>query len=97
MSVILRQKLDLEEKLALMKEDAKFEVGSDLDAESTVLACALEIKSRPRPAKVPKMFLASGCIFNCSYCGCRCSREAVSYTHLDVYKRQVLPNNNRYL
>ena len=75
MSVILRQKLDLEEKLALMKEDAKFEVGSDLDAESTVLACALEIKSRPRPAKVPKMFLASGCIFNCSYCGCRCSRE----------------------
>lgn len=51
MSVILRQKLDLEEKLALMKEDAKFEVGSDLDAESTVLACALEIKSRAAARK----------------------------------------------
>lgn len=69
------KKLDTKEKLALMHDDAKFEVGDDGDAESTAIACAGKIKSKPAPPKIPKMFLASECVFNCAYCGCRCSRE----------------------
>lgn len=58
-----------------MREDAKFEVASDCDAESTALLCAGEIKGKNAPPKIPKMFLASKCVFNCAYCSCRCSRE----------------------
>ena len=74
-NLILPKTLETGDKLALMRDDARFEVGSDRDAESTAVACAAEIHGAPAPAKVPKMFLASKCIFNCSYCGCRCSRE----------------------
>ncbi len=72
--IILPKKLETEEKLALMQADAEFEVGSDADAELTA-AFPCKIKGRPAPAKVPKLFLASSCIFNCAYCSCRCGRE----------------------
>ena len=29
----------------------------------------------PRARKVPKLYLAGNCVFNCAYCGCRASRE----------------------
>lgn len=58
-----------------MREDAKFEVASDEDAENTALLCAADIKGKASPPKIPKIFMASKCIFNCAYCGCRCSRE----------------------
>lgn len=74
-NIIIPRKLETEDMLALMQEDAKFEVGSDRDAERTAVVCSAEIKGKPAPPKVPKLFLASGCIFNCAYCGCRCSRE----------------------
>lgn len=73
--IILPKKLETEEKLALMQADAEFEVGSDGDAELTAAAFASAIKGRPAPAKVPKLFLASSCIFNCAYCSCRCGGE----------------------
>jgi predicted DNA-binding helix-hairpin-helix protein len=83
MSYIIIPKIpDTEEKLALMNEDAQFEVGIDSEAESTALLCAADIKGRPAPPKIPKMFLASACVFNCAYCGCRCGNEARhSYSH----------------
>ncbi len=74
-NVILSKKPDMGEKMALMREDAKYEVGADSDAEQTALLCAGHIKGKPAPPKIPKLFLASRCIFNCAYCGCRCSRE----------------------
>jgi predicted DNA-binding helix-hairpin-helix protein len=74
-NIIIPKGLDVEDKLALMREDAKFEVGVDSDAENTALLCAADVKGRPAPPKIPKMFLSSACIFNCAYCGCRCSRE----------------------
>lgn len=74
-NVIFSKNLDVEEKLTLMKEDAQFEVGADNDAERTALLCAGKIKGRAAPPKIPKLYLASHCIFNCAYCGCRCSRE----------------------
>jgi len=74
-NIILPKQYSIEDKLALMQDDAKFEIASDSDAESTALICASEVKSISSPAKIPKMFLASKCVFNCSYCSCRCSRE----------------------
>ncbi len=74
-SIILPKTLDREEKIAAMREDAKFEVASDSDAETTALLCAEGIKGKAAPPKIPKLFLASHCVFNCAYCGCRCGRE----------------------
>ena len=74
-NIIIPKQLEMPDRLALMRNDAKFEVGADCDAENTALLCAGNIKGKPGPPKIPKMFLASKCIFNCAYCGCRCSRE----------------------
>ena len=93
--IILPKKLETEEKLALMQADAEFEVGSDGDAELTA-AFPCKIKGRPAPAKVPKLFLASSCIFNCAYCSCRCGREDVfgitriAVLVLQMYLRQIV-------
>ena len=58
-----------------MREDARFEVGSDQDAEATALACAGDVAAPPAPPKIPKLFLSGTCVFNCAYCGCRCGRD----------------------
>lgn len=82
LNIIIPNKLEAAEKLALMNEDAKYEVGIDSEAENTALLCAADIKGKPAPPKIPKMFLSSACIFNCAYCGCRCGREERHiYTH----------------
>jgi predicted DNA-binding helix-hairpin-helix protein len=74
-NIILPKYLDNKDKLSAMLDDAKFEIANDRDAESTAVSCAGGIRSKANPPKIPKMFLASKCIFNCAYCGCRCSRE----------------------
>ncbi len=76
-AIILPKHLDIEAKVALMEKDARFEVAADLDAERASLADPAEehIRSKTGPAKIPKMFLASKCVFNCAYCECRCGRE----------------------
>jgi len=81
-NIIIPKQLSAAEKLALMNEDAKFEVSCDEDAEATALNCASDIHGKPAPSKIPKLYLSSSCIFNCSYCGCRSSRDRkVSYTN----------------
>lgn len=72
---IIPRQVNTEEKLALMNDDAKYEVGNDSDAEHTALLCASNIQSKASPPRIPKLYLASKCIFNCAYCGCRCSHE----------------------
>lgn len=74
-NIILPRQISIEDKIELMRNDAKFEVANDYDAENTALECASGITGKKAPSKIPKMFLASKCIFNCAYCGCRCSRE----------------------
>ncbi|MHB1454070.1 MAG: helix-hairpin-helix domain-containing protein [Saccharofermentanales bacterium] len=74
-NIILHTALDTADKLLLMDVDARYEVADDQDAENTAILCSSGITGRPAPPKIPKMFLASRCTFNCSYCGCRCSRE----------------------
>ncbi|HBL84782.1 MAG: hypothetical protein A2Y17_01670 [Clostridiales bacterium GWF2_38_85] len=91
-SIIIPKNLDIGEKIALMSEDAKFEVGTDGDAESTAILCASDIKAKPALPKIPKIYVASKCIFNCAYCGCRCSREERGNyynTPVDVAKMAV--------
>lgn len=77
--IILPKTMEYEEKICAMREDAKFEVADDRDAERIAIACAGGIKSKAAAPKIPKMFLASKCIFNCAYCGCRCSRDDREY------------------
>ncbi|HBR32049.1 MAG: hypothetical protein PHD46_02695 [Eubacteriales bacterium] len=74
-NIIIPRQLSIEEKYELMQDDAKYEVGSDSDAQNTAVLCASDIKSKPPVPKIPKMFLSSTCVFNCAYCGCRCSRR----------------------
>ena len=74
-NIIIPKQLNIEEKLALMNDDAKYEVGVDGDAENIALLCAGDIKGKPSPPKIPKMFLSNTCVFNCAYCNCRCSRD----------------------
>lgn len=58
-----------------MREDARFEVANDVDAEACALRSAEGVRAPSAPPKVPKTFMASKCVFNCAYCGCRCGRE----------------------
>jgi predicted DNA-binding helix-hairpin-helix protein len=81
-NIIIPKTLDMEEKLALMNEDAKYEVGTDSEAENMALLCAGHIKGKAPPPKIPKLFLSSACIFNCAYCGCRSGLdERPTYCH----------------
>jgi predicted DNA-binding helix-hairpin-helix protein len=91
-NIIIPKQLDMAEKLALMRDDAQYEVGTDGEAESAALLCASDIKSRPAPPKIPKMFMSSACIFNCAYCGCRNGREerhSYCYTPSETAKMAV--------
>jgi len=74
-NIIIPKILTTEEKIAQMKEDAKFEIVGDFDAEDTALACAARVEGRPAAMTAPKVMLSGECVFNCAYCGCRCSRE----------------------
>ena len=74
-NIILPKQLTAEDKFDMMNEDGKYEVAGDRDAEQIAVNCANDITAPKSPPKVPKMFLSGSCIFNCAYCGCRCSRE----------------------
>lgn len=74
--MILRQGFDLGDKLIQMREDARYDVSDndnacipDLSAIKTSIQC------KAAPPKVPKVFLANDCVFNCAYCNCRVSNE----------------------
>lgn len=74
MNVIFRNSLPVEEKIALMNEDAMYDV-ADSDSESIDMTVIGGIKSKAAPPKVPKVFLSNDCVFNCAYCGCRNSND----------------------
>ena len=68
-----KQALTIESKYNLMAEDSLYDVA---DNETKALE---EIKNGIRSPKQgqtpPKSMLSNDCIFNCSYCGCRCGNE----------------------
>ncbi|MDF2537968.1 MAG: Radical domain protein [Herbinix sp.] len=80
-------KLSIENKILLMREDARFDVadanltyGPEESEEVSIPDPSLfqDIHSKQAPPKVPKVFLSNKCIFNCAYCSCRASRESDS-------------------
>lgn len=79
--------LSIEEKIALMQEDARYDVadpqlsyGSEQPEQELLPdpSMFIDIHSRQSPPKVPKVFLSNQCMFNCAYCGCRSSRDTNS-------------------
>ncbi|MCL2813580.1 MAG: putative DNA modification/repair radical SAM protein [Oscillospiraceae bacterium] len=92
-NIIIPQNLSVEEKLSLMREDAihdiadgdNFAMGNYTGTDDVDLAAIgksiSNIKSKPSPPTVPKVFVSNDCAFNCTYCGCRCSKDKRRYTH----------------
>jgi putative DNA modification/repair radical SAM protein len=82
-NIILKTPLSREEKLNLMREDTMFDVADDDTAcVPDFSAIKNEIKAKPTPPKVPKIFMSNDCIFNCAYCGCRAGNDMrICYTN----------------
>lgn len=74
-NLILPREVTVQQKLTAMSEDAKYEMGCDIDAETAAVTAAMQIRARPGPPKIPKLYLCGRCAFNCAYCSCRASRE----------------------
>lgn len=71
-NIILKEEINLQQKLSLMNEYAKFDVSDNEDYFHHVVN---KIKAPKSPPKVPKIFISNNCSFNCQYCGCRYSNE----------------------
>ena len=93
-NIIINETLSLQDKFDIMRQDAahdiadgdKFAQGDYSVGASDVDLVAIgksisNIKSKPSPPTVPKVFVSNDCSFNCTYCGCRCSKDKRRYTH----------------
>lgn len=78
MNVIIRNGMSIPEQIALMNDDARYDV-ADTDAESIDMPAIRDIKSQKALPKVPKVFLSNDCAFNCAYCGCRNTTDKRRY------------------
>ena len=75
-NVIIKSKLDMQEKIDLMQYDARFDIAGDDDFLAPDLSSIKnQFKSRKRLATLPKLFMSNDCVFNCAYCGCRESND----------------------
>jgi len=82
LNIITKQPQTTEERLAQMQQDALFDVADDDSACIPDLSfIKTQIKGKPSPPKVPKLFLSNDCIFNCAYCGCRSGLDFKRYTN----------------
>ena len=83
-NIIINTQPSLQEKFALMRQDAAYDIADGdkaargdytLDAHDVDLVAIgksiSNIKSKPSPPTVPKVFVSNDCTFNCTYCGCR--------------------------
>lgn len=94
-NIIIEKTPTLQEKIALMQESAVYDIAdgdraaqgdySDVrihDNDLVAIGKSISnIKSKPSPPTVPKVFVSNDCSFNCAYCGCRCSKDKRRYTH----------------
>ena len=80
-NIIIPQNLSVEDKISMMREDAAYDI-ADGDVDLVAIGKSISnIKSKPSPPTVPKVFVSNDCSFNCAYCGCRCSKDKRRYTH----------------
>lgn len=71
-NIVIPASLSLDEKVAQMRQDARFEIENDDDALAmSLMDIKQNVRSRKPPPTVPKVFLGNDCIFNCAYCDCR--------------------------
>jgi len=83
-----------DDKFCAMQQDACYDVADgdgyargdygdeSLDSDMAQIGKAIcNIKAKPSPPTVPKVFLSNDCTFNCAYCGCRVTRDKKRYTH----------------
>ena len=66
------------EQVSMMADDACYDVADYRGSDSACIpdySAVASIKAAAAPPKVPKVFLANDCSFNCAYCGCRASNE----------------------
>ena len=80
-NIILPETLSPEETLKLMREDAVYDISDHEPSAFGFLNSAMDIKSKRNPPKVPKIYMANRCIFDCTYCGCRCANEKRGYVY----------------
>lgn len=73
--LLFRNSLTSADQISEMKADARYDVSDNDQACLPDLSAVAAIKARNPPPKVPKVFLSNDCVFNCAYCGCRCSNE----------------------
>jgi predicted DNA-binding helix-hairpin-helix protein len=69
-----------------MREDARYDVADTeappLDDSGDIAGIRNRVKSPIHGETPPKVFLSNDCVFNCSYCGCRCGRDGKArYAH----------------
>ncbi|MDX1359671.1 MAG: helix-hairpin-helix domain-containing protein, partial [Clostridia bacterium] len=77
-NILIPKVMTIEEKIAQMQEDAKFDVADKADIINQCepdLSMLNDIRAPNPPPTVPKAFIANDCVFNCAYCGCRAGRE----------------------
>ncbi|MGN1408692.1 MAG: helix-hairpin-helix domain-containing protein [Eubacteriales bacterium] len=74
-NVILPHSFTYEEKRSTMAEDSQYEMGCSVDAENAAVNAAMQLRAKPCPPKIPKLYLCGRCTFNCAYCGCRATLE----------------------
>lgn len=81
--IILKPDRDRDSIITQMQHDASFDVADDDNACVPDFASIRnDVKSKPNPPKVPKIFLSNNCVFNCAYCGCRAGNdEKLCYTN----------------
>lgn len=88
-NLVLREAMTLEDKLRDMGESTRYDV-ADGDGDTDNEIAELRHLRAPRPpAKQPKVFVSNDCTFNCSYCGCRCSRSKPRYTNSPEEMAQI--------
>ena len=78
-NIIIPRTNDLDEKVKIMRECAAHDVA---DGEVPDFGEAFSRKRSGPTPKVPKVFVSNNCVFDCQYCGMRCSKEkSLRYTN----------------
>jgi len=85
-SIHITPTLSNDDRVTLMREDARYDVADTeappLDGSGDLAGIRSRVKGPMAAVTAPKVFLSNDCVFNCSYCGCRCGRDGKTrYAH----------------
>lgn len=70
--IIVSRTLDADEKVLLMRQDARFDLtDADVVGADRLAKVRQAVRTERALPKIPKVFLSNDCVFNCAYCDCR--------------------------